>query len=33
MYKETVTETERQRVLVKSAVSIGLHVEDSSCVS
>lgn len=33
MYKETVTEIERHRVSVKPAVSIGLHVEDSSCVS
>jgi len=32
-YKETMTEIERHRWSVKPAVSIGLHVEDSSCVS
>jgi len=32
-YKETVKEIERHRVSVKLALSIGLHVEDSSFVS
>lgn len=31
-YKVTATEVERHRVSVKPVVSIGLRVEDSSCV-